>query len=64
MSSYSVGLEGGTHIGFLMLGAEAGYLSFVGKNLQSNGTNVTINGNNSNLDLSGLYVKAVVGIAL
>ncbi len=64
--SYTFGVEGGIKINHFMIGSEVGYQSFVCKDIQQNSagtlTSVTINGNKSNLDLSGLYAKVQVGV--
>jgi hypothetical protein len=64
--SYSLGVEGGVKLGPLMLGAELGYLSMIGTDMQS-GTppvSITINGAKSNLDMSGVYGKLELGVSL
>ena len=50
--TYSVGIEGGVSLGLIMIGAELGYLN---ANFESTTTN-------PDLDLSGLYLKALVGV--
>ncbi len=60
-SSYTAGLElGGKFLG-LRVGAEAGYMSYIWKNLS--GTSGTITSVNK-LDMSGSYAKIVIGFGL
>jgi hypothetical protein len=49
--TYSAGLEGGVSLGLVMIGGELGYLS---ANFKSSAL--------SDLDLSGVYAKAIVGV--
>ena len=52
--TYSIGVEGGVSLGMLMVGAELGYLS---ANFEQ-----TNNPANSDIDLGGIYAKALVGV--
>lgn len=60
--SYSVGAEGGVNLGQLILGLEAGYLSFLGKEVQQGGVDVLLKGSSYNIDLSGFYLNLVLGV--
>ncbi len=52
--SYSAGIEGGVKLSSVILGVELGYLSLVGKNLQTTATGPSV-------DLSGAYTKFRIG---
>lgn len=51
--TFSIGAEAGVSLGLIMIGGELGY--FMGNFESSNGAN-------SDLDMSGIYAKAIVGV--
>jgi hypothetical protein len=57
--SYSVGAEAGVKLGFLLVGAEAGYSAVKLNNHSSDNPNVK-----ADVDLSGAYGKLMVGVSL
>ncbi len=65
--SYSVGVEGGAKVGHFIAGGEIGYLSFIGTDIKSNSSGslasvTTTNGKKTNMDISGVYIIASVGV--
>lgn len=63
--SYSLGAEGGWHIGHLALGGEVGYMSLKAKNFKSETETYLVNSNNGNLknaDFSGIYYRFQIGM--
>lgn len=52
--TYSVGVEGGVSFGMLMLGAELGYIAAT--------LEQTNDPTNSDIELDGVYAKAIVGV--
>ena len=53
-ATFTAGVEGGVSLGLIMLGAEAGYFS---GNFGPSGTTT-----GSDIDLTGIYAKAIVGV--
>lgn len=52
----TIGVEGGVSLGLLMIGAELGYAMGTYSDANSNG--------NPDLDMDGVYLKALVGVSL
>jgi hypothetical protein len=64
-SSYGAGLEAGVTLGGLLVGAEVGYTSLKSNTVvDSNGTALRENGNDVIVDLSGTYMKIMLGLSI
>jgi hypothetical protein len=63
--SYSLGAEGGWHVGHLALGGEIGYMSLKAKNFKSESDSYLTNSSNGNLksaNFSGIYYRFQIGM--
>ncbi|MDG0815666.1 hypothetical protein [Bdellovibrio svalbardensis] len=56
-TSYSIGLEGGTHLAGVIVGGEIGYMDFRWKNAVDSTGNVST----QDINMSGTYLKIAVG---
>ncbi|MFZ4712079.1 MAG: hypothetical protein ACOYL6_00070 [Bacteriovoracaceae bacterium] len=63
--SFSLGAEGGIHIGHLALGGEFGYIHFKSRDFKDDSGGFLVNtdtGNKKNAGFSGTYMRFLVGI--